>query len=69
MEGFLLKKEGKENIPEPTTLSKMIEIVSGLTKDIPFARVDLYEYDGQVYFSEITLMPAAGRINNFSQDF
>lgn len=68
-EGFLLKKEGKENIPEPATLYKMIEIVSRLTKDIPFARVDLYEYDGQVYFSEITLMPAAGRINNFSQDF
>ena len=69
MEGVILKKEGKENIPKPTTLAKMIQIVSGLTKDMSFARVDLYEYDGKVYFSEITLMPSAGRIDNFSQDF
>lgn len=69
MEGFVLKKEGKDNIPKPNTLAKMIEIVSGLTKEIPFARIDLYEYDGQVYFSEITLMPSAGRIRNFSSEF
>lgn len=58
-----------DHIPKPTTLSKMIEIVSSLTKEIPFARVDLYEYDEQVYFSEITLMPSAGRIRNFSPEF
>lgn len=69
MEGFILKKEGKDIIPKPSTLAKMNEIVSSLTKEIPFARVDLYEYDGQVYFSEITLMPSAGRIRNFSPEF
>lgn len=69
MDGFILKKEGKDNIPKPNTLAKMIEIVSSLTQKIPFARVDLYEYDGQVCFSEITLMPSAGRIRNFSSEF
>lgn len=66
--GYILKNEGRMKIPQPTSLMKMLEVVERLSSEISFCRVDLYEYHGRVYFSEMTLMPAAGRINNFSQE-
>ena len=63
-----LKNEGRMKIPQPTSLMKMLEVVERLSSEISFCHVDLYEYHGRVYFSEMTLMPAAGRINNFSQE-
>lgn len=67
--GFIIKKEGTKNIPRPETLDMMTDVVFSLSEDIPFARIDLYEASGKVYFSEITLMPAGGRISNFSKEF
>lgn len=67
--GFITKSEGTIEIPRPKTLSRMIQIIRILGKDLPFARIDLYEWNNQVYFSEITLMPGAGRITNFSKEF
>ena len=66
--GYILKNEGRMKIPQPTSLMKMLEVVERLSSEISFCRVDLYEYHGRAYFSEMTLMPAAGRINNFSQE-
>jgi len=48
------------NIPKPKCLEEMIEISKLLAKDVPFVRIDLFEVDGQVYFSEFTLCPASG---------
>lgn len=31
-----------------------------LSKDIPYARVDFYNVNGQIYFGEITFFPASG---------
>lgn len=44
----------------PAQLDKMIEISRALSADLPFARIDLYEVGGAVYFGEITLYPGAG---------
>lgn len=57
--------KGDENltdvdIPEPKNLDKMIEIAKGLSKDFVFARIDLYNIDGRIYFGEITLSPNSG---------
>lgn len=38
----------------------MIEIAKNLSKHIPFIRVDLYEINGCVYFSELTFSPCSG---------
>ncbi len=38
----------------------MVEIARILSQGIPFVRIDLYEIDGAVYFSEITFSPCAG---------
>ena len=50
----------KKTITRPDKLEEMIEIAKKLSKDIPFARIDLYEVDGRVYFGEITFFPASG---------
>lgn len=44
----------------PKGLDKMIEIAGLLSQDFYFARVDLYDVNGHVYFGEITLHPASG---------
>lgn len=48
----------------PNSFDEMISISSKLAKNIPspFVRIDLYEINGKVYFSEITFYPNAGLI-------
>ena len=46
--------------PKPERLEEMIAIAERVSKDIPFLRVDLYEIDGKIYFSEFTFSPCAG---------
>jgi len=53
--------ESLEELPKkPQRYEEMIEIARKLSQTFPFVRVDLYEIDGQVYFSELTFTPAAG---------
>ena len=47
-------------IPKPQNLEKMIEIAKKLSKDFIFARIDLYNINGKIYFGEITLSPNSG---------
>lgn len=46
--------------PKPVNYEKMLEYSKILSADIPFVRVDFYEIDGQLYFSELTFMVASG---------
>lgn len=46
--------------PKPNNLNDMIKISHNLAKNFPFVRVDLYEVNNHVYFSELTFYPAAG---------
>ncbi len=43
-----------ENVPE------MLDVCRRLSSDFKFARIDLFSIEGRIYFSEITLTPAAG---------
>lgn len=47
-------------IPRPEHLDEMIEIAKKLSVGVPFVRIDLFEVDGKVFFSEYTLYPASG---------
>lgn len=50
-----------ETIPQkPQKFDEMINIAKKLSKGRPFLRVDLYEINGNVYFSELTLFPCGG---------
>lgn len=57
--------KGDENIKnvdinKPKNLDEMIDIAKKLSKDFVFARIDLYNIDGKIYFGEITLSPNSG---------
>lgn len=57
------KGESADNPPDikkPENLDKMIEIAKELSKDFIFARIDLYNINGTIYFGEITLSPNSG---------
>lgn len=46
--------------PKPKNFEKMIEISKILSKDTTFLRVDLYEIEEKIYFSELTFSPCGG---------
>lgn len=46
--------------PEPENFDQMLFVARTLSESIPFVRVDLYNIDGVVYFSEMTFFPASG---------
>jgi len=45
---------------KPVHYEEMIEIAEKLSKDIPNVRVDLYEINGKIYFSEMTFYHYGG---------
>ena len=50
-----------EELPQkPKNYEKMLSIAKQLSKDFPFLRVDLYEINEQIFFSELTLSPSNG---------
>lgn len=61
--GYLIDGCEKEavNTKKPENFDKMIEIARILSEDFTFARIDLYNIKGKIYFGEITLSPAGGR--------
>jgi len=53
--------ESFSSLPQkPACFEKMIEISKILSEGHPFLRVDLYDIDGHVYFSELTFSPCSG---------
>ena len=54
-------------IPVPPHLEEMMRYAENLSAGFPFARIDLFDTGGKVYFGEITLTPAAARIDYFTR--
>ncbi len=48
------------NISKPENFNEMLEIAKKLSEDFVFARIDLYNIKGKIYFGEITLSPNSG---------
>ena len=46
--------------PKPKNFDKMLEFASQLSQNIDFLRVDMYEINGKIYFSELTFSPCSG---------
>ena len=46
--------------PKPKQYDRMLEICKKLAHGIPFIRVDLYEINGKITFSELTFSPCGG---------
>lgn len=45
---------------KPNQFNKMIELSESLSVNSKFLRVDLYEINGRIYFSELTFAPCSG---------
>ena len=53
--------EDFEKLPEkPANFDKMIKLANELSTGVAFLRVDLYEINGRIYFSELTFSPCSG---------
>ena len=48
------------NIKKPINFELMKSLSEKLSKNIPFIRVDFYEYKRKVYFGELTFFPSSG---------
>ncbi|WP_236572825.1 ATP-grasp fold amidoligase family protein [Burkholderia sp. 8Y] len=46
--------------PPPESLDSLIEIARVLAGDFEYVRVDLYDFNGSIYFGELTFTPGAG---------
>ena len=44
----------------PSNLKEMVKIAKILSKDFEFVRVDLFNVNGKIYFSELTFSPCSG---------
>ena len=47
-------------LKKPKNLDLMVELARKLSRKIPFVRIDFYENDSRIYFSEITFYPNSG---------
>ncbi|NIF21309.1 ATP-grasp fold amidoligase family protein [Candidatus Pantoea multigeneris] len=51
-----------ENIKAPACLSELLMLSAQLTADFDYCRIDWFIVDNQIYFSEFTFTPYAGRM-------
>lgn len=49
-----------KDVDRPEKLDEMLSIAKRLSKDMYYARIDLYHVNGKVYFGEITMYPTGG---------
>lgn len=52
----------KKEIKKPSSFEQMKELAQRLSADFPFVRVDLYDVNGRIYFSELTFIPTGGNM-------
>lgn len=62
--------EASKFIKKPKNYKEMLIISEKLAKGFPFARIDLYNINGKIYFGEITFYPSGGieRIEPYEYD-
>ena len=49
-------------LKKPDNFDELVKVSEALGRDFPFVRVDLYDINGKVYFSELTFTPAKGTL-------
>lgn len=49
-------------LKKPSNFDEMVKVAESLASPFPFVRVDLYNVNGQIYFSEMTFTPAKGTL-------
>jgi hypothetical protein len=60
------KYQYPKNVKKPEHLNEMINIAQTLGADFDFVRVDLYDTENAVFFSEFTFTPIGGYMNYYT---
>lgn len=55
-------RKADEPIAKPDNFDEMVALAERLGAPFPFVRVDLYNIDGKIFFSEMTFTPAKGTL-------
>jgi hypothetical protein len=55
-------KKNEDGNKKPSNWDEMVKFAELLSNKFPFVRVDLYNINGQIYFSEMTFTPAKGTL-------
>ena len=55
-------KKTDKPLKKPDNFDELIKISEDLASPFPFVRVDLYDINGTIYFSELTFTPAKGTL-------
>lgn len=53
---------------KPSCLAEMVKYAHILSEDFKFVRVDFYEFEGKVYFSELTFSPWGGYMYSYTEE-
>ena len=62
-------KEFEGEIKLPDRLEEMIKVSKVLSSGFPFVRVDFFEIDGEIVFSEMTFTPGGGFMSIQPEEF
>ena len=55
-------QHAKEKAVKPKNFGEMAALAKKLSAPFPFVRIDLYDVDGEIYFSEFTFVPTGGNM-------
>lgn len=55
-------------LPKPENMEEMMEVARKLSENFIYARVDLYNVNGKIYFGEITLSPNSGFYSGLTEE-
>lgn len=61
--GMHLSSPNAKEIEPPKCFDEMKSIAMELSSEFPFVRIDLYDVQGKIYFSEFTFVPTGGFMN------
>lgn len=53
----------------PDNINEMIKVAEKLSEDFPYARIDLYNIKGTIYFGEVTFYPWSGYVKFHPDSF
>lgn len=62
------EKKKDPKLPRPKNLDEMLEVAKKLSEDFIYARIDLYNVNGKIYFGEITLSPNSGFYSGLTEE-
>ena len=63
------ERKPEHNIIKPINFDKMVQIAEILSKGFPEVRVDLFNVDGNIYFSELTFFDGSGYMKFVPDEF